>query len=253
MLSASKRREEIFELIHKEKQVRVSDLKDIFSTSGVTIRSDLIYLENKGLIERNFGTVSLKENQLKDVFDESHIKNLTEKKKIGDYAVNLVAENESIMIYTGSTSLQIAKGLKDHKNLIVVTNSIITAYELGKNPYIKTIMLGGYYNPDTNAVFGYHAIQQLSDYKLDKLFLSVDGISGSGGVTSEHPYETEICRAMINNAAQVIVTADFSKVGVSRFIQIADLSEIDMLITDDKAPVDELKKIEELSVKVVAV
>jgi len=252
-ISASQRREQILELIQKEKQVRVADLKDIFHTSGVTIRSDLIHLEKKGLIERNFGSVSLKEHQMKNEFDEHHIHNLAEKKKIGGYAVDLISENESIMIYTGSTSLQIAKQLKDHKNVIVVTNSIITAYELGKNPYIKTIMLGGYYNPDTNAVFGQHAIQQLSDYKLDKLFLSVDGISCNGGVTSEHPYETEICRAMIKNAAQVIVTADYSKIGVTRFIQIAALDEVDMLITDDKAPEDELKRIESHGIKVVAV
>ncbi|MCD9020259.1 DeoR/GlpR family DNA-binding transcription regulator [Cohnella silvisoli] len=253
VLSAAARREQILEIISKEKQVRISDLKDVFNTSGVTIRSDLIHLEKKGLIERGFGTVSVKENEMKDAFDESHIKNLAEKKKIGEYAVNLISENESIMVYTGSTSLQIAKSLKNHKNLIVVTNSIITTYELGKNPYIKTIMLGGYYNPDTNAVFGHHAIQQLNDYKLDKLFLSVDGISMQGGVTSEHPYETEICRAVIKNAAQVIVTADYSKIGVSRFIQIAELNEIDMLITDDKAPAEELERIRGQGVKVVVV
>lgn len=253
MASATIRREQIMELINKEKQVRVSDLTDKFHTSSVTIRSDLIYLEKKGLIERGFGTVSLKQNAMKDAFDESHIKNLAEKRKIGMYAVDLISENESIMIYTGSTSLQIAKSLQNHKNLIVVTNSIITAYELGKNPYIKTIMLGGYYNPDTNAVFGQHAIQQLNDYKLDKLFLSVDGVSMQNGITSEHPYETEICQAMIKNAGQVIVTADYSKIGVSRFIQIAQLSEVDMLITDDKAPKEELKKIEAQGVNVVAV
>lgn len=253
MQTAVKRREEILQLINSQKQIRVADLKEKFNTSGVTIRSDLIFLEKKGLIDRSFGVVSVKEDQMKNVFDESHIRNLAEKKKIGEYAVNLIADYESIMIYTGSTSLQIAKGLKNHKNLIVVTNSILTAYELGRNPYIKTIMLGGYYNPDTNAVFGHHAIQQLNDYKLDKLFLSVDGISSQGGVTSEHPFETGICQAMIKNASKVIITADFSKVGVSRFIQIAELNEIDMLITDNKAPIEEVKRIEACGVEVVAV
>ncbi len=253
MPSAVNRREQILQLITKKKEVRVADLKKQFDTSGVTIRNDLIFLEKKGLIHRGFGTVSLKENQMRDLFDENKITNLAEKKKIGEYAVHLINENESIMIYAGSTSLQIAKRLKDHKNLIVVTNSIITAYELGKNPYIKTIMLGGYYNPETNAVFGQHALQQLNDYKLDKLFLSIDGISAQSGVTSEHPYETEICQAMIKNSSMVIVTADFSKVGVSRFIQIASLKEIDMLITDDKAPQEEIKQIEALGVKVVLV
>jgi len=253
MLSAANRREQILQYITEHKQVNTVDLKTLFNTSGVTIRNDLIFLENKGLINRDFGVVSLKENKMKDLFDENQIVNLPEKKRIGDYAVNLISENESIMIYTGSTSLQIAKGIKDHKNLIVVTNSIITAYELGKNPYIKTIMLGGYYNPATNAVFGQQAIQQLNDYKLDKLFLSIDGISANEGITSEHPYETEICRAMIKNASQVIVTADSSKVGVSRFIKIAELREIDLLITDDKASPEEIKKIEAHGVRVVTV
>lgn len=253
MSSASERREQIFELIKEKKQVRVSDLKDLYNTSSVTIRNDLIYLENKGLIERDFGNVSIKEDGMSRLFDESRIRNLDEKKRIGKYAVDLISDNESIMIYTGSTSLQIAKQLHDLKNLVVVTNSIITAYELGRNPYIKTILLGGHYNPDTNAIFGYHAIQQLNDYKLDKLFLSVDGISSADGVTSEHPLEVEICRAMIKKASQVIVTADFSKIGTSRFVQIASLDEIHMLITDSKAPADELKRLEQRGIKVAVV
>jgi DeoR/GlpR family transcriptional regulator of sugar metabolism len=253
MTSVSERRNQILELIREKKKVRVSELIERYRTSGVTIRNDLIHLESKGFIERGFGTVSIKDNPMNQWFDESRIPNLEEKKKIGKYAVKLISDNESIMIYTGSTSLQIAKELREFKNLVVVTNSIITAYELGRNPYIKTIMLGGHYNPDTNAVFGYHAIQQLNDYHLDKLFLSVDGVSSQGGVTSEHPLEVEICRAMIKNAAQVIVTADYSKIGTSRFIQIATLDEIDILITDDKAPEDELKRIEENGVQVVVV
>lgn len=253
MLSAIQRRKEIYNLIKESKEVRVSDLVDRFQTSGVTIRNDLTKLEEKGLIDRGFGTVSIREEQSEEMIPERSVPHLQEKKKIGAYAVNLVKENESIMIYTGSTALQIAKNLQSFKNLIVVTNSIITAYELGKNPFIKTIMLGGYYNPDTNAVFGQHAVQQLNDYKLDKLFLSVDGIHAVDGVTSEHPYETEISRAMIKNAAEVIVTADFSKVGISRFIQIAEIGEINTLITDDKAPEQELKRIESAGVKVVVV
>jgi DeoR/GlpR family transcriptional regulator of sugar metabolism len=253
MTSVTDRRNQILEFIREKKKVRVSELIERYGTSGVTIRNDLIFLENKGLIERGFGTVSIKEHSLHQWFDETRIPNLEEKKKIGKYAVKLISDNESIMIYTGSTSLQIAKHLQDFKNLVVVTNSIITAYELGRNPYIKTIMLGGHYNPDTNAVFGYHAIQQLNDYHLDKLFLSVDGISAQGGVTSEHPLEVEICRAMIKNARQVVVTADYSKIGTSRFIQIATLDEVDILITDDKAPEEELKRIEEHGVRVVVV
>lgn len=252
-ISTEERRDRIIDLIKKEKEVKVSDLKKKFSCSNVTLRNDLVYLEKKGLIERVYGSAILKNNTMIGLFDESNVKNIREKQKISEYAAGLIGENESIMLYTGSTALQIAKNLGGFKNLNVVTNSIITSYELGKNPYIKVILLGGYYNPDTHAIFGQHAITQLQEYKLDKLFLSVDGISSQYGATSEHPYETDICKAMVEKANQVIVTADYSKIGISRFTKIASLEEIDMLITDDKAPGDELKRIEEKGIKVIVV
>lgn len=250
-MDAKERRKTIIELLREKKEMKVTELKSMFNISGVTLRNDLIFIENEGLIQRNFGSVILKEDSFYDIVNRSSKQNIKEKNKIGNRALEFIKENESILLYTGSTGLQIAKGLIYYKNLIVVTNSIITAWELGKNPYIKTILLGGYFNPGTSSVFGEDTIKQLDEYNIDKLFLSVNGISSLSGVTSEHPYEREINRAMIEKAREVIVVADYSKVGTSRFVNIAGLNEVDMLITDNKAPEDELEKIRGAGVKVI--
>ncbi|MGI6113732.1 MAG: DeoR/GlpR family DNA-binding transcription regulator [Mahellales bacterium] len=253
MLGTEERRNQIEELVMKNKEIKVADLKRMFKVSGVTVRNDLIYLERKGVLRRNFGGAVLKENGYTNIIDSGTIKNLYEKEKIGRYAASLINENESVMIYTGSTTLQLAKYMSDLKNIIGVTNSLAIAYELGKNPYIKVILIGGYYEPDNSCTYGEQAIRQLNEYNLDKLFLAADGVSAEGGLTNDHPFEAELNKAMIAKANKVILMVDYSKIGITRFINMGSLKDIDLLITDNKAPRDELDKIQSMGIEVVVV
>jgi len=248
--TAEERREQILEMIKKEKKLKVADLKDIFKVSNVTISSDLNYLEKKGLIDKSFGYAEIK-GGVSSFTDGTDIVNFEEKKKIGRAAVDLVADNESIAIYTGSTGLQLARAIKDVKNLIVVTSSIQIAYELGLKPNIKIILLGGFYSPQYLAIYGDQAIKQLDNYNIDKLFLSANGVSVNDGVTIDEPFEAELNRALIRNAKKVIVLADYSKIGITRFISVAPIDRVDIVVTDDKAPKEEVKRLRGKGVEVV--
>lgn len=250
--SAELRRDQILELLKKQKKVKVADIKNTFNISSVTVGSDLNHLEKRGLIEKNFGYAEIKEGST-NFINESNIRNFEEKKKIGRSAVKLLNDNESIILYTGSTVLQMAKQIRDIKNLIVVTSSIQIAYELGLKPNIKTILLGGFYNSETLSSFGEQSVNQLNDYNIDKLFISVNGISVENGLTIDQPFENELNRAMIKNAKKVIVLADSSKIGISRFIRVGTMSDINVLVTDDNAPQDEIVNIRQMGVEVIIV
>lgn len=252
-LNTEERRKKIEEMIRSKGEISVNEIRDMFDISNVTVRNDLIYLERKGVLRRGFGKAIFSHNNVADIFNFSNIHNLNEKEIIGKYAASLIKENESVLFYTGSTSLQVAKQINKVKNIIAVTNSILIAYELGKNPDIKTILVGGFYNASTGATFGEKAIHQLDDYNIDRVFLSVDGISAESGITNDNVYETEINRAMLKKSNEVIVVADHSKIGIQRFVKMGDIEDIHMLITDEKAPRDEVKKIENKGVKVIIV
>jgi len=252
-MDTEERRNCIEKLIKEKKELDVNFIKEKFGVSSVTVRNDLMYLERKGILKRMFGKAVLREESLSSVFDMHDIKNLDEKEKIGKHAASLIAENESVMLYTGTTTLQIARHLDGSKNIIAVTNSIYIAYELGKWPNVKTVVIGGNFNPSTGATYGVQAIKQLNEYNIDKLFLAVDGIDADMGVTNDQPYETDINHAMIGKARQVIVVADHTKIGAIHFVSMGNIEDIDILITDNKASPEKVQKIREKGVEVIIV
>lgn len=252
-MDTKERRNRIEKLFKEQKELDVNYIKKTFGISSVTVRNDLMYLERKGIIKRMFGKAVLREESLSSVSDMCDVKNLNEKERIGKYAVSLINENESIMLYTGTTTLQIARQIDNRRNFIAVTNSIYIAYELRRNPNIKIVVIGGNFNPDSGSTYGVQAIRQLNDYNIDKLFLAVDGIDAEMGITNDQPYETDINRTMIKKAKQVIVVADYSKIGATHFVNMGDIEDVDMLITDNKAPADKVEKIREKGVEVIIV
>ena len=112
---------------------------------------------------------------------------------------------------------------------------------------------GGNFNPQTGSTYGEDAVRQLEAYNIDKLFLAVDGIDAQRGITNAQPYETDINRAMIHKAKKVIVVADFTKIGAVSFVNMGSISDVDMLITDSKAPEDKIQHIRDKGVQVVTV
>jgi len=252
-MDTEERRHCIEALIKEKKELDVNFIKERFGISSVTVRNDLIYLERKGVIKRLFGKAVLLEESLLPTFDLNNIKNLNEKEKIGKYAASLIKDDESVMLYTGTTTLQVARYMDNSKNIIVVTNSIYIAYELSKKPNIKTVFIGGNLNPDTGSTYGGQAIHQLNEYKIDKLFVAVEGIDAEMGITNDQPYETDINRAMIEKANQVIVVADYSKIGATHFVSMGEIEDIDILITDSKAPMDKIESIRSRGVEVIIV
>lgn len=247
--SAETRRDEIYELMKEQKKIRVADIMKQFGVSSVTANNDLIHLERKGLINKEFGYAIIRDAKL-NLFDETHVANLDKKKELGRYAAGLLEEGESIFIYTGSTTHQISKYIQEGLGLIVVTNSILTANELGKNKKINIILLGGFYNPEVYATYGGQSIKQLEEYNINKLFISANGIDSEYGITIDEPFEAELNKALIKNAQKVIVLADSTKIGKRRFIAVADMSQIDILITNKDADEKALKYIRDMGVKV---
>lgn len=248
--SADDRRNQIVIMLKEKKKIKVAELKSIFGVSGVTIGTDLNHLEKMGLIEKSFGYAIFKANS-SVFYSEEDTDNFDAKKRIAKEAVKLIESNESVMLYSGSTVLQVARNIIGMKNLIAVTNSTQIAHELGNKPYINTILLGGFYNPSNFSCYGEQAIKQFSEYNIDKVILSANGISSQDGITIDQPFEFELNKIVIKNAKTKIVVADYTKIGLSRFIKIGPVSDIDILITDEKAPEAEIENIRKMGVKVI--
>ena len=122
---ATERQNRIKQLLFEYDKVGVGSLSEILDVSEVTIRKDLEKLEKDGFLIRTHGGAVLREDVPKEeISPESDIPNIESKKMIGIFAAALIQDRDVIFLGPGSTCIQIAKNLRDKKDIIVVTNNI---------------------------------------------------------------------------------------------------------------------------------
>src|SRR4051794_7984141 len=139
--------------------------------------------------------------------------------------------------------------------LTVVTNSttvadVITSMDSGGR--VTVILTGGVRTPSA-ALVGPVADRTIATMHVDQLFLGVHGMDQHAGFTTPNLAEATTNRALISAAREVIVLADSSKWGVVGLADIAPLSGVDAVITDDKLPRDALEILGDRVHTVVAV
>ena len=235
----SERRREITTMIRARGSVQVAPLSEMFSVSMQTIRKDLLYLEHHGVATRTYGGALSSEvvnAQVEPAIETKRISHTEAKERIGKLAAGMINPGESIMLDSGTTTLQIARFVPDDEDITVVTNDFDILGVLNQKRKIKIVMLGGELRRRNMAFYGAQTVAALDDLLLDKLFLGVDGLDVERGITTHHEAEAQLNRRMVETAREVIAVTDapkFDKVCLHRIIDVGDL---DALITDTAAP-----------------
>lgn len=253
MLDPEHRRNRILEVLRQEQEISVSELSSKFEvTSLASLRRDLRALETKGLVNRAYGRVSLTPaSQHLSSLEKRLNTNREAKKKIAKRVSDLVGDGEVIFFDTGSTALYVARELRFHKELTIVTNSLPVARELGGYPYIRVVLTGGIYHSEEQCLVGSIAEQFLRNYRSSKSIIGADGVTGAEGVTSHDPEIAPVTRTMIECSNEVIVVTDYTKIGTRGVVGIAPPSSIDILVTNRQANPEVIKVLETAGVKVL--
>lgn len=228
-----KRHKSILEQLDKDNYVSVQHLCDLFEVSAVTIRKDLKFLEDKGLLFRTHGGATSQNPYINDRHvNEKEKLHVSEKESIANEAVKLVKPNDSIMIASGTTMQALAKALTIEEQLNITTSSLNVSLELTKSPYYDILQLGGTVRHSSSSVTGHFSQAVLENISCNLLFLGVDGIDINHGCTTTSLEEAMLNKKMIASAQKVIILADSSKFNRKGFGKICDLSEIHHIITD---------------------
>ncbi|WP_026808572.1 DeoR/GlpR family DNA-binding transcription regulator [Arenibacter latericius] len=249
-----KRHQIILEKLAQEKYVEVLDLCKLLGVSAVTIRKDLKFLEEKGLLFRTHGGASLEDPYINDrhVTEKEKI-SVEEKSGIAQAAAALIVENDSILIGSGTTVQALAKFSKPIGKLMVITSSVHVVLELIKFRDVDVLQLGGYVRHSSASVVGSYALQILENVSCSKFFLGVDGIDLDYGLTTTNLEEAQLNRKMLSSAQKTIVLADSSKFGKKSFAKICNLDQIDHIITDKGVSSTVLDKLEDMGILVTVV
>jgi len=175
-----------------------------------------------------------------DFFEEKE-KFLEEKRRIGQETSKLVEEDEVIFLEASTTVLQLARNLKNRRNLTVVTNSLDIACELEENKGINLILTAGNLKRRTHALIGPLAETTLSQMRLDKAFVGISALDISYGITMATMEEAKTRKDIAKASNKLIALCDHSKFGKQNFAYVGRLESIDILITDKGIP-DEMRK-----------
>jgi len=246
------RRSTIVEIIQTRGKLRVDELRKKFDVSNVTLRNDLKKLEEDGYLRRTHGGALKVETVAFDLaLIEKEKKFSDEKRRIGKAAANLVREGETIILDSGTTTIEVARNIKNMKNITVLTNALNIATELAGREGLKVILTGGILREKSFSLVGPHAEQTLQDYFCDKLFLGVDGINSKDGVTTPNLLEAKVNRMMAEQANEVIVVTDSSKFSKRSLSLIVPVHKIDKVITDSNIPEADFQRLRAKDVEVI--
>ena len=235
---AEERRQQIIDILNKDSKIIVPELCNYFGVSASTIRNDLRDLEEAHLIKRTHGgAISRTKVNLEPLPAAKETQMLREKEAIAQAAANLVDDDDTIAICTGTTTFEFAKKLLVKKNLTVVLNDIRIAAYLEEYSGFTLFMVGGVVRR------GFHYIDStgtpLPHVSIDKIFFSCNGLSSSMGATVPNFHLARDVNTLIKLAAECILLCDSSKVGSVAFAQIVPIDEIHTIVIDSGVnPVD---------------
>ena len=229
-LFKEERKVQILKLLDADQRVEVADLSRRFTVSEDTIRRDLKDLQNQGLILKTHGG-ALRHVAAPKTFETRLEYAARFKLSIGMAAAELVEEGDCVLIDSGTTALSLARSLKVGKAKIL-TNSLDVAQVVSQNSNFELIVLGGRWDA-LHQLVGSVTVEQLSRYRVDKVFLGMPGLDSRHGITAPSEEEAAVKRAMIQIGQEVIALADHTKLGEVAFAYVAPASAIDVLVTDE--------------------
>ena len=219
--------------LEEKGQVSVNDLSTMFQVSEVTIRNDLAKLEKKNLLIRARGG-AMKINRASTDFELSDKQRIhyLEKQRIGKLAASLVNDGDTIIIDSGTTTMEVARNLAHVKDLTVITNALNIAIQLAKFKTINVIVPGGMVRNESQSLVGSHSTDNFRNLYCDKLFLGVDGFDTTYGLSTPNVEEAHLNQIMIEVSKQIITTADSSKFLRRSLAHICPVSKVNILVTD---------------------
>jgi DeoR family transcriptional regulator of aga operon len=231
------RRQYIVGLAQKHGRVLVEELSESLGISRITIRKDLDYLQERGLLHRTHGGALLPGNgALSDpTLHEKEGRHSQEKLRIAAAAADLVREGQCVLLDSGTTTTAVARALKRFSQLTVITNAVNIAGELSGTDF-EVLLTGGSLRKNSFSMVGPLAEDMLHDMHADILFLGVDGFDLEVGLTTPNVMESRVNRAMVKASALVIAVCDSTKFNRRSLSKIVDATAIHHVITDTDLP-----------------
>ena len=249
----NERRKRIRETIDTNGEITLLELQDIFpSCSAMTLRRDLIALEEEGAIKRTRGgAIALKRMmESEGLYNQRAAENMAGKMEIARYCADLLGADMSLYLDSGTTMMCLAKQLLDSYRS-VITNGVNISMELVKRPNFSVTLLGGQMDSNTLSTSGQVTQTMMNSFNIETAVMSGSGFDMENGFSNTTFSECELKRMVIRKASKVIMLIDRHKFGRIMPLTFASLEDIDILISDHRPDDSLLARCMDMGVKYI--
>ncbi|EEW26055.1 DeoR/GlpR family DNA-binding transcription regulator [Rhodobacter ferrooxidans] len=237
-MPTSPRDREIVDLLNASGSARIGDVARRLSVTEETIRRAAKRLEAAGTVTRVHGGLLLKDWGPEPSFAQRFALNPLAKRRIAAHLAGMISDGASLFLDVGSTTAYVAQALRQHRELLVVTNSLAVAQALASRNGNRLFMAGGELRSHDGGAFGDEALAFVRQFQVQFAVLSAAAVDARAGFLLHDLREAEFSRTIIRHAAQSIIAADASKFGRSAPICLGDPAAIHRLVTDAAPPAD---------------
>ncbi|QPC83388.1 DeoR/GlpR transcriptional regulator [Phototrophicus methaneseepsis] len=252
-LMTRERQEQIVQLLDQTGRLTVIEICDRFGISEATARRDLATLATQNLIRRVHGGAI--KRQVVATVETPILQRQSEqsgaKRRIGEATAHLIGDSETLLLIGGTTGVAVARELRHHKQLTIITDSLLIANELLDHHRHNIIMLGGVIDPDERAVRGTLSRIVLQHLQVDKAIIGTKAISLERGLSVETPEEAELWRAYIETAHHIIVATDATKFNQSALVQAFPIDAIHTIVSDDTLDENHIEQLRDKGIDVI--
>ncbi len=240
------RLEEITRLVNQKGTIRVSDIVKLLNVTDMTVRRDLVELEEQGVLTKiHGGARSNKAFQYREYSHaEKHIQNKEAKQAITSKAAQLIEDGDTIFLGPGTTVAFLAEALNNQR-LTVITNCmpVFTLLMAKKTEDFQVFLLGGEYRQVTEAFVGEITNTSLEKLRFSKMFFSGNGVR-DGEVMTSTLAEAYTQNLALKHSLEKYLLLDSSKIGKDDFTSFCKLRDLTALITDVKTEDENYRSLE---------
>ncbi|WP_436854287.1 DeoR/GlpR family DNA-binding transcription regulator [Staphylococcus caeli] len=239
------RRQRILDILNENEFLELKTLKDTLQISMETLRRDIQQLVNDDLITKEYGGIRIKRSTNGESVIEQRLDlNIDKKNTIALKAIAEISDGDCIFLDSGSTTLQIAKYLDKLHNLTIITNSIPVMLQ-ALNQGHTIISIGGKVRQSEHSITSFDFLFNFDQLNIDKAFICCSGISLEKGITDYNLDEVETRRKILSISNKAYLTADSSKINKIVTVKICDITDLDVLITDNDIDLQTMPQLSE--------
>lgn len=250
LASDSARRDAVLLLLREQRTASITEIAIRFAVSEMTIRRDIQKLADSGQVIRIPGGVRIERSFGGEKSFHERLQRMADAKNaIGKAAAELVRNGESITIDSGTTTLFIARHLRQHRDILAFTFSLAVLEELAGCDSIRVELTGGAYRRTSHDLIGTAVADSLATVSADKVFFGAAALSFRKGVMV---YDREAPRSLLDAGRERILVIDSSKIAQEAMYSFCRVERCDLIVTDSGIKPADLARLRKLRKVIVA-